>query len=57
MNVQIFRHQNEWIVLTEAYALTFHQTLAGAMRHASTEIGASVDHGTPQQSNSASNNS
>ena len=57
MNVQIFRHQNEWIVLTETYALTFHQTLAGAMRYASAEIGASVDHGTAQQSNPSSDNS
>ena len=53
MNVQIFRHDKEWIVLTESYALTFHQTLAGAMDHAATEIGASDHHGTPQQGNSA----
>ena len=57
MNVQIFRHQNEWIVLTETYALTFHQTLAGAMKYASAEIGASTHHGTPQQSNSTCDNS
>ena len=37
MNVQIFRHDKEWIVLTESYALTFHQTLAGAMDHTSTD--------------------
>ena len=55
MNVQIFRHNAEWIVLTETYALTFHQTLAGAMRYASTEIGASNHHGTSQQSHSALN--
>jgi hypothetical protein len=53
MNVQIFRHDKEWIVLTESYALTFHQTLAGAMDHAAAEIGASDHHGTPKQSNSA----
>ena len=53
MNVQIFRHNAEWIVLTESYALTFHQTLAGAMSHAATEIGASDHHGTSPQSHSA----
>ena len=53
MNVQIFRHDKEWIVLTESYALTFHQTLAGAMDHAAAEIGASDHHGTSQQGNSA----
>ena len=57
MNVQIFRHNVEWIVLTESYALTFHQTLAGAMKYAATEIGASDHHGTPQQGDSFSNNS
>ncbi len=57
MNVQIFRHNAEWIVLTESYALTFHQTLAGAMSHAATEIGASDHHGAPQQSNSTGDNS
>ena len=57
MNVQIFRHDKEWIVLTESYALTFHQTLAGAMTHAATEIGASDHHGASQQSNSAIDNS
>ena len=57
MNVQIFRHNDEWIVLTESYALTFHQSLSGAMRYAATEIGASDHHGTSQQSNSTSNNS
>ena len=51
MNVQIFRHNKEWIVLTESCTLTFHQTLAGAMQHASTEIGASDHHGASQQSN------
>jgi hypothetical protein len=51
MNVQIFRHNAEWIVLTESYALTFHQTLAGAMSHAAAEIGASDHHGAPKQSN------
>ena len=53
MNVQIFRHNDEWIVLTESYALTFHKTLAGAMSHAATEIGAPNHHGTSSQSNSA----
>ena len=57
MNVQIFRHDKEWIVLTESYALTFHQTLAGAMSHAATEIGASDHHGASSQSDSAINNS
>jgi hypothetical protein len=57
MYIQIFRHKNEWIVLTESYALTFHQTLAGAMSHAATEIGASNHHGASQQSNPISDNS
>jgi hypothetical protein len=57
MNVQIFRHNAEWIVLTESYALTFHQTLAGAMKYAATEIGASDHHGASQQSNSTGDNS
>ena len=57
MNVQIFRHQNEWIVLTESYALTFHQTLAGAMDHAAAEIGASDHHGTSSKSDSTGYNS
>lgn len=56
MNVQIFRHGSEWIVLTESYALTFHQTLGSAMDHAATEIGASDRHGTPEQSNSTFDN-
>jgi hypothetical protein len=55
MNVQIFRHDKEWIVLTESYALTFHQTLGSAMDHAATQIGASDHHGTSEQSNSAIN--
>ena len=55
MSIQIFRHNDEWIVLTESYALTFHQSLAGAMKHAATEIGASDHHGTSQQSDSAVN--
>ena len=57
MNVQIFRHNKEWIVLTESCTLTFHQTLAGAMDHAATEIGASDHHGASSQSNSAIDNS
>ena len=56
MNVQIFRHNAEWIVLTESYTLTFHQTLAGAMSHAATEIGASDHHGAPEQSDTAFDN-
>jgi hypothetical protein len=57
MNIQIFRHNDEWIVLTESYALTFHQSLAGAMKYAATEIGASNHHGTPQQGDSLGDNS
>ena len=56
MNVQIFRHNDEWIVLTESYALTFHQSLAGAMKYAATEIGASNHHGTSQQGDSTLDN-
>ena len=57
MNIQIFRHDKEWIVLTESYALSFHQTLAGAMDHAATQIGASDHHGTSSKSNSTGHNS
>ena len=57
MNVQIFRHNAEWIVLTESYTLTFHQTLAGAMDHAAAQIGASNHHGASQQGNSTIDNS
>jgi hypothetical protein len=57
MNVQIFRHNTEWIVLTESYALTFHKTLSSAMNHAATEIGAPDHHGASQQSDSTSDNS
>ena len=56
MNIQIFRHRDEWIVLNESYAITFHQSLNSAMSYAATEIGASNHHGAPQQSNSACNN-
>ena len=52
MNVQIFRHEKEWIVLTESYRLTFHQSLASAMDYAATEIGASGHPGTSEQGNS-----
>ena len=57
MNVQIFRHRDEWIVLNESYEITFHQTLNSAMNHAAAEIGASDRHGAPQQSNSTGYNS
>jgi hypothetical protein len=57
MNIQIFRHHSEWIVLNESYEITFHRTLASAMSHAATEIGASDRHGAPQQSDSTSYNS
>ena len=57
MNIQIFRQNDQWIVLTESYALTFHKTLAEAMRHAATEIGASNRHGASQQSNLPGDNS
>ena len=57
MNIQIFRHRDEWIVLNESYEITFHQTLSNAMSYAAAEIGASDHHGTPQQSNSTGDNS
>lgn len=38
MDVQIYRHRREWIVLTEDLEVTFHQTLAGAMEHASAAV-------------------
>jgi hypothetical protein len=37
-NVQIFRNNRDWIVLTEDHTVTFHQTLAGAMEHASAQV-------------------
>lgn len=57
MNIQIFRHRDEWIVLNESYAITFHKSLNSAMSHAATEIGASNCHGASQQSNPTSYNS
>jgi hypothetical protein len=38
MDVHIYRYRKEWIVLTEDLEVTFHQTLAGAMEHASAAI-------------------
>ena len=38
MDVHIYRYRKEWIVLTEELEVTFHQTLAGAMEHASAAI-------------------
>ena len=46
MNVHIYRHRKEWIVLTEDLQVTFHQTLAGAMEHASAAIRTPTDHAT-----------
>jgi len=57
MNIQIFRHEKEWIVLTESYGLTFHQSLASAMNYAATEIGASDHHGASPQSDSTGDDS
>ena len=37
-HVQIFRRNKDWIVLTDDHTVTFHQTLAGAMEHASAQI-------------------
>ena len=46
MDVRIYRHRKEWIVLTEDLQVTFHQTLAGAMEHASAAIRTPTDHAT-----------
>jgi ActR/RegA family two-component response regulator len=48
-NVQIFRHNKDWIVLIEDHTVTFHQTLARAMEHASAQIRTSAHSGTPSQ--------
>ena len=55
MNIQIFRHHTESIVLNEAYEITFHRSLSSAMNYAAAEIGASNHHGTPHQSDSTVN--
>lgn len=38
MDVRVYRYRKEWIVLTEDLEVTFHQTLAGAMEHASAAV-------------------
>jgi hypothetical protein len=50
MDVHIYRHRKEWIVLTEDLEVTFHQTLAGAMEHASAAVRSPVDHGSLEES-------
>jgi len=57
MNIQIFRHRDEWIVLNESYEITFHRNLSSAMSHAAAEIGASNRYGASQQSDSTRHNS
>lgn len=52
MNIQIFRHRDEWIVLNESYEITFHQNLFNAMSYAAAEIGASNRYGASQQGDS-----
>ena len=44
MDVHIYRHRKEWIVLTEDLQVTFHQTLAGAMEHASAAVRTSTNY-------------
>ena len=44
MDVHIYRHRKEWIVLTEDLEVTFHQTLAGAMEHASAALRTPTDY-------------
>ena len=56
MNLRIFKHNNEWIVLNECSAITFHQSLADAMDHASTQIRQTTDNGTAHESHQALNN-
>jgi len=53
MNASIFRHQNDWIVLTDSFEITFHQSLASAMSHASAQIGSSDHLGATQSSYTA----
>ena len=38
MNVTIFKRNLDWIVIVGTHDVTFHQTLAGAMEHASAQI-------------------
>ena len=38
MHVSIFKRNFDWIVIVGSHAVTFHQTLAEAMEHASTQI-------------------
>ena len=52
MNIQIFRHRDEWIVLNESYEITFHRSLSSAMSYAAAEIGTSNRYGASQQSDS-----
>ncbi len=56
MNLRIFKHNDEWIVLNECSAITFHQSLADAMDHASTQIRQTTDNGTAHESHQALNN-
>jgi hypothetical protein len=54
-NVQIFRRNQDWIVLTEDHTVTFHQTLAGAMEHASAQIRTPAYSGTALQGHESFN--
>ena len=38
INISIFRRHLDWIVIVGTHDVTFHQTLAGAMEHASAQI-------------------
>ena len=46
MSVSIFRYKSQWIVLTDSFEITFHQTLANAMSYASAQIRPSNNFGT-----------
>ena len=49
MNVSVFKRNFEWIVIVDYHAITFHQTFADAMRHASTQIRSANNSGAVTQ--------
>ena len=56
MNLRIFKHNNDWIVLNQYNAITFHQNLADAMDDASTQIRQATDNGATHEGHKAFNN-
>ena len=49
MNVSVFKRNFEWIVIVDYHAITFHQTFADAMRHASTQVRSANNFGAVTQ--------